>query len=74
MDKEEIKGEEEEKDGEEERMERGGVGGRRKKMREKNWSRRKVKKSLRIVKVFHIFVKDRNDIFRELALLVLFKD
>lgn len=54
-------------------MERG-VGRRRKKMREKNWSRRKVKKSLRIVKVFHVFVKDRNDIFREMALLVLFKD
>ena len=68
-----MKGEEEEKDGEEETMERGGGGGRRK-MREKNWSRRKVKKSLRIMKVFHIFVKDRNDIFRELALLVLFKD
>ena len=68
-----MKGEEEEKDGEEERMERGGGGGRRK-MREKNWSRRKVKKSLRIMKVFHIFVKDRNNTFRELALLILFKD
>lgn len=55
-------------------MEKGEGGGRRRKMREKNWSRRKVRKSLRIIKVFHMFIEDRNDIFRELALLVLFKD
>ena len=55
-------------------MERGERGGRRRKMREKNWSRRNVRKSLRIIKVFHMFIEDRNDIFRELALLVLFKD
>ena len=57
------------------KKETGRKGGARRKVRKKSWRRRrKVGKNIRITKVFLMFFKDRNDIFRELALLVLFKE